>query len=227
MNISAKFWDALANNFDEQEGRYKHAHLKTVENAKKYLNASDLVLDYGCATGTTAIEVAGQVKAIQGIDLSPKMIAAAKRRAAEQKIQNVDFAQATIFDKRLEKEAFDVILAFGILHLLKDLLKAIQRINELLKPGGVFVSSTACMGDDKTIPTLMNRILFIPSRIGILPYLRFLKIPDLEHSITQGKFEIVETETLTFTASPPPGQTYIVARFIAAKKVAGNSGGNS
>ena len=217
MNISAMFWDRLANNFDEQEGRYKHAHIKTVENAKKYLNASDLVLDYGCATGTTAFELADQVKEIHGIDISSKMIAAAKRKAAERKIQNIDFTQATVFDKGLKKESFDVILAFGILHLLKDPPKAIQRINELLKPGGVFVSSTACMGDHETIPTLMNRILFIPSRIGILPYLRFLKIPDLEHSITQGKFQIVETETLTF--SPTSDRTFIVARFIAAKKV--------
>jgi ubiquinone/menaquinone biosynthesis C-methylase UbiE len=218
MNISAWFWDSLANSFDEQEGRYKHAHLKAVENAKKYLNASDLVLDYGCATGTTAFEIAGQVKAIRGIDISSKMIAAAKRRAAERQIQDVDFAQATIFDKRLKEEAFDVILALGILHLLKDPPKAIQRIYKLLKPGGRFVSSTACMGDDKTIPTVMNRILFIPSRIGIFPYLRFLEVPYLERSITQGKFQIVETETLTFSANPAPGQAYIVARFIAAKK---------
>jgi 2-polyprenyl-3-methyl-5-hydroxy-6-metoxy-1,4-benzoquinol methylase len=219
MNISAKFWDALANSFDEQEGRYKHAHIKTVENAKKYLNASDLVLDYGCATGTTAFELADQVKEIHGIDISSKMIAAAKRKAAERKIQNIDFTQATVFDKGLKKESFDVILAFGILHLLKDPPKAIQRINELLKPGGVFVSSTACMGDNETIPTVMNTILFIPGRIGIFPYFRFLKISELERSITHGGFQIVETETLTFTANPPPDQTYIVGRFIAAKKV--------
>lgn len=110
-----------------------------------------------------------------------------------------------------------MILAFSILHLLKDPPKAIHRINELLRPGGVCVSSTACMGDDKTIPTLMNSILFIPSRIGIFPYLRFLEISELEQSITQAKFQIVETETLLF--SPTSDPTYIIARFIAAKKV--------
>ena len=217
MNISAMFWDRLANNFDEQEGQYKHTHLKTVENVTKYLNANDLVLDYGCATGKTACEIAGQVKEVRGIDFSSKMIAAAKRNAAERKIQNTDFTQATIFDQRLKQESFDVILAFGILHLLKDPSQAIQRINKLLKPGGWFVSSTACMGDDETIPTVINNILFIPSRIGIFPYLRFLKISELEHSITHGKFQIVETETLTF--GPTDDQAYIIARFVAAKKV--------
>lgn len=225
MNISKIFWDMAAGNFDELEGRYRHTHLKTVENTKKYLHMSDLVLDYGCATGTTAVEIADQVKAIHGIDISCRMIEAAKRKVAEREIQNTSFMQATIFDKRLKKESFDVILAFGILHLLKDPLKAIQRINELLKPQGVFVSATACMGDDKTIPKVMNRILFIPGRTGIFPFLRFLEIPKLECLITNAKFRIVETETLTFSSTFD--ETYIIARFIAAKKIWGSPGENA
>jgi len=211
------FWDMLAKNFDEQSEGYKQVHIKTVENAKKYLNAGDLVLDYGCATGTTAIEIADHVKEIHGIDISSKMIDAARRKVAERKIQNIDFAQATIFDKRSTKESFDVVLALGILHLLKDPPKAIQRIYELLKPGGWFVSLTACMGEDKTIPTVINTILFIPSRIGIFPILRFLEVSKLEQSIIRGKFQIVETETLYF--DPTHDLPYIVARFIAARKV--------
>lgn len=207
----------LANHFDEQEGRYQNVHVKAVENTKKYLKARDVLLDYGCATGTTAIEIADRVKEIHGIDISPKMIEEAKRKTAERKIQNIDFVPATIFDQSLKKESYDVILAFGILHLLKNPSKVIQKINELLKPGGMFISSTACMGDDKTIPTVINMILFIPSRLGIFPYLQFLQISELEHSITHGKFQMIETETLTF--SPNSDQTYIIARFIAAKKV--------
>ena len=217
MNISEKFWDMLAKNFDEQSEGYKQVHIKTVENAKKYLNAGDLVLDYGCATGTTAIEIADHVKEIHGIDISSKMIDAARRKVAERKIQNIDFAQATIFDKRSTKESFDVVLALGILHLLKDPPKAIQRIYELLKPGGRFVSLTVCMGEDKTIPTVINSILFIPSRIGIFPILGFLEVPKLEQSIIRGKFQIVETETLYF--DPTHDRPYIVAHFIAAKKI--------
>jgi len=104
-------------------------------------------LDFGCATGIKTLELAGDVREIQGIDISPKMVAAAKRNAVKREVQNVNFAQATIFERRFEEEAFDVILAFGILHLLKNLPQALQRINELLKPGGWFISSTACIGD--------------------------------------------------------------------------------
>ena len=71
MNISAKFWDRLANNLDRQGESYKQVHIKNVENAKKYLSMSDRVLDYGCATGTAAFEIADQVQEIRGIDISP------------------------------------------------------------------------------------------------------------------------------------------------------------
>jgi 2-polyprenyl-3-methyl-5-hydroxy-6-metoxy-1,4-benzoquinol methylase len=216
MTITAIFWDVVAKRFDQQEARYPQVHTRNVENARKYLHTTDLVLDFGCATGEKALELAGHVKKIYGIDISSKMVAAAKRKAAERKIQNIDFVQATIFDGRLEKESFDVILAFGILHLLKDLPQSIRRIYDLLKPGGWFVSSTACMGDNEAIPTWINNLLFIPSRIGLLPTLRFLKISELEESITRARFQIVETETIPFNPNNNP--TYIVGRFITAKK---------
>jgi 2-polyprenyl-3-methyl-5-hydroxy-6-metoxy-1,4-benzoquinol methylase len=222
MGITSLFWDKLANRFDRQERGYKQAHIKTVENTKKYLKSSDHIIDYGCATGSTAFELADQVEHIQGIDYSSKMIEVAKRRTAELKIQNVDFTQTTIFDKGFEKGSFDVILAFGILHLLHNPRKAIQRINELLKPNGVFISSTACIGENKMIPILMNTIAFIPSLIGLLPSLRFPEIQKLEQTITLEKFQIIEAETLTF--GPTHNETYIVARFIAAKKIPVNSG---
>lgn len=216
MSITTKYWDWIANYFDEQEGSYKHLHIKVVEKAQKYLMMGDRVLDYGCATGTTTFEFAPQVKEILGIDFSPKMIEIAMMKASQQSIQNVDFWRATIFDPRLKESSFDVVLAFGILHLLKNPAKVIQRMYALLKPGGWFISSTACMGEVQTIPKMMNALLFIPGLIGIFPTLRFANIPKLEQAITRRNFQIVETETIPFDPAKTP--TYIVGHFIAAKK---------
>jgi 2-polyprenyl-3-methyl-5-hydroxy-6-metoxy-1,4-benzoquinol methylase len=58
---------------------------------------------------------------------------------------NVDFAQTNLFDERYTKESFDVILAFNILHFLEDHRQALQRITELLKPGGLCISLTPCL----------------------------------------------------------------------------------
>jgi 2-polyprenyl-3-methyl-5-hydroxy-6-metoxy-1,4-benzoquinol methylase len=204
-----KFWDRSASTYDGSEPSSDPTHIKTVEAAQKYLDVSDVVLDYGCATGTIALEIADHVKEVHGIDISSKMIEVAKRKAGERKVKNVDFAHATIFDERLKKEAFDVILAFNVLHLLEDPQKAVQRINELLKPGGLIISSTACMGENRA--SFMSVLLFLVMKIGIIPSLKFFTISELENAIAAiGNFQIVEAESLMRNPT---------SYFIVAKKI--------
>ena len=95
------------------------------------------------------------MKEIHAIDISSKMIEVAKRNASERNIENINYAQATIFDDRYQKESFNVILAFRILHMLEDIQAFIRRINELLRPGGTFISVSACMGDKKTLLSIL------------------------------------------------------------------------
>lgn len=212
MNKSEKFWDRTAKNFDNGESRFEPIHVKTIENSKKYLNENDTVLDYGCATGTKAFALAGHVKKIQSIDISSKMIEGAKSRAVEQNIENVDFLHATLFDERLGDESFDVVLAFNILHLLEDQKQALQRISNLLKPGGLFISNTPCL---KEKMAFLNRseltFALLLMKIGLLPdMLTSFKFSDLEELIAQARLQIVEGERTYFKIS---------GYFAVAKKV--------
>ncbi len=201
MNKTEKFWDRMSNQFDKQAGHFEQP---PVERSKKYINSSDIVLDYGCATGTTTIEFAGNVKKIHGIDFSSKMIEAAKRKAAVCKIENIDFTKTEIFDERFKKESFDVIVAFNILHLLEDTQKALQRINELLKPGGFIISVTACMGEKK----FLRILLFLLMKTGLVPNMKFFRISELEDSISCANFQIIEKESLNNS----PNEHFIVAK---------------
>ncbi len=201
MNKTEKFWDRIANQFDKQAG---HFEKPPVERSKKYMNAADVVLDYGCATGTTAIEIAANVKKIYCIDISSRMIDAAKRKADEFGIKNIDFVKSEIFDDRFKKESFDVILAYNILHLLEDPVSNLQRINELLKPGGLIISVTACMGEK----TLLRLLLFLLMKTGLVPNMKFFKTTDLEESISDANFQIVEKESLNNS----PQEHFIVAK---------------
>ncbi len=203
-----KFWDRTAGTYDGIEPSTDPTHIKSVEAAKKYLDVSDVVLDYGCATGTIALEIADRVKAVHGIDISSKMIGLAKRKAGEREVKNVDFAQATIFDERLKKESFDVILAFNVLHLLEDPQQAVHRIYELLKPGGTIISSTACMGENRA--SFMSVLLLLVMKIGIIPPLKFFTVSELEDAIAKGNFQIVEAESLTRNPT---------SYFVVAKKI--------
>jgi 2-polyprenyl-3-methyl-5-hydroxy-6-metoxy-1,4-benzoquinol methylase len=206
-----KFWDMVSYDFDNQakaeEKRGEQTHFKIVENTKKYLKDSDNVLDYGCATGTVALEIVNNVKEVHGIDISSKMIEAANKKAAEHNTGKLDFVQTPLFDDRLKRESFDVILAFNILHFSEDTPMVMQRIHELLKPGGMFFSATPCQGEKKSA---LGILLFLVTKMGIIPPMRFYKTSELEDFVTRGNFQIVETECLV----PNPTEFFLVARKI-------------
>ncbi|MGB3848953.1 MAG: class I SAM-dependent methyltransferase [Tunicatimonas sp.] len=211
MNKSKEFWNRASNNYDKTEERFKYIHSKSRKNTKKYLDKNNVVLDYGCGTGTTACEVANDVKEIYGIDISTKMIEISKGKAAEKNIENITFAEGSIFDVELKKESFDRILAFNMLHTIPNPKDVVQRIDELLKPNGLFISVTPCLGGKLSfLVGLQIRLVQIMCKIGIIPVpIRRLKSSDLDDLITNGNFQTVDTEQLYKGAS---------SYFIVAKK---------
>ena len=86
-NKAKGFWDTASKDYDKTEERFEYIHSKSRENTKKYLNSSDIVLDYGCGTGTTYCELANRVKEIHAVDISSKMIEIAKRKAVAVKLK--------------------------------------------------------------------------------------------------------------------------------------------
>jgi 2-polyprenyl-3-methyl-5-hydroxy-6-metoxy-1,4-benzoquinol methylase len=204
MDKSARFWDRVSRNTDERTKGYDPTADRILENTGKYLTQGDLVLDYACGTGTFACGVAGHVRQVTAIDISSGMLDRAKAKAGERGIANVQFVQSTLFDERYEPGSFDVILAFNILHLLQEAPQVTQRIHELLKPGGLLISSTPCLGG-KWAP--LNVLLLLLSKVGLVPHITPLKASDLESLIVNGGFEIVEAESLEHT---PPNH-FVVA----------------
>jgi 2-polyprenyl-3-methyl-5-hydroxy-6-metoxy-1,4-benzoquinol methylase len=207
MDKSEKFWNRMAGQFERRANNSKISENKTLIKTKKFLKASDIVLDYGCATGIFSIEIAGCVKKVHGLDFSSRMIEMANRKKDELKIENIDYAIGTIFDCRFEKESFDLLLASHILHLVEDAPKVIQRMNELLKPGGMVITATATMGETKSF---IKAIFSFLNKIGLVPRISYYKRKDVEDIITNGNFQIVEIESLNKNNTE---------YFIAAKKI--------
>lgn len=167
----------MAKNYDDEIGE------ETTAITKKYLKKTDTVLDFGCARGAYTIALASDVKEIHGIDISPKMIEIAKTKS-----KDIAFKVGTIFDI---DEEYDVVLAFNILHLLEDAEQVIAKIDTILKPGGRFISITACMKEN-----LLLRIAgFFLGLFGIV-YIKKFTISELKN-ILSSMFNIVETKNFS------------------------------
>ena len=206
MNKSERFWDKRALEYDRQDKKYELSSNKAVENTIDYLKNDNIVLDYGCGYGLITSKLAKSVKEIHGIDISPKMIEVAKRKADEHSFENIIYTQSTIFDDVLKEESFDVVVAYSLLHLLEDLQKSVERINNLLKPGGLFISDTVCMGEKKSA---LGFFLLLLSKIRLIPQVKKLKFSELEGLIANGGFQIIKAEDLHQTS---------LDYFIVAKK---------
>jgi ubiquinone/menaquinone biosynthesis C-methylase UbiE len=205
MDKAARFWDRVSRNTDKQTKGFDQTTQKILEKTGEYLDQGDVVLDYACGTGTFSCGIAGHVHQVMAIDISSGMLDRAKAKAGERGIENVHFVQSTIFDERLKPGSFDAILAYNILHLLQDAPQVTQRINDLLKSGGLFISSTPCLGG-KWTP--LNVFLQLLSKIGLVPYLTPFEPAELEDLVVGGGFQIVETESLEHT----PTNYFIVAK---------------
>ncbi|WP_448329697.1 class I SAM-dependent methyltransferase [Sulfitobacter sp. M13] len=212
MSKSEKFWDQAASNYDNTEEKFEFIHSRSRENTKRYLKDTDIVLDYGCGTGTTACEMSGLVKSVRAIDISTGMIKIAKEKAATGGVVNVDFEQADIFDEAFENGSFDVVLAFNMLHTVPDPERVLQRTVQLLKLGGLFISVTPCLGGKKSalvsLQILLVRALL---KVGVIPVpIRQLKSANLDDLMDDEKLQVIETEKIFKGAT---------SYFMVAKKV--------
>jgi SAM-dependent methyltransferase len=93
-------------------------------------------LDVGCGTGAFTRELAARCGHVTGLDLSPNMVAEARRRSAG--VANVDYAVADFMTEPLPAGTFDCITAVALLHHL-PLEAALSRFRDLLRPGGVLL----------------------------------------------------------------------------------------
>jgi len=68
------------------------------------------VLDIGCGSGVYGFAIAPRVRSVIGVDVSPKMIEAAERRAVVEGIDNVSFVTGDFLEAGLP-ESFDLVFA--------------------------------------------------------------------------------------------------------------------
>jgi SAM-dependent methyltransferase len=127
------------------------------------------VADLGCGVGmvtTLLAKLVGPTGQVVGVDFSGAQIAYA-REMLPPSLSNVSFIEASATETGLPHESFDLVYCRFLLIHLKEPMKALREMRNLLKPGGILV----CEDGDLTSagsepPSKLNAFSDLFGRLG-------------------------------------------------------------
>lgn len=112
--------------------------------AQAGLKAGERVLDLGSGGGIDALIAArlvGREGHVFGLDMTPEMVALARRNASEAGICNVEFLEGDIAHTPLPDASIDVVLSNCVINLCEDKPAVFREARRVLASGGRLVVS--------------------------------------------------------------------------------------
>ncbi len=205
MSQAQRWWDKIAEKYSNDPIADVESWEFKLSKIRESLTPESRMLEFGCGTGGTARQLADAAGTILATDISGEMLAIAKVRGAEAGIRNISYQRADFAELDAPEGGFDVVLGMSILHLLDDRQAAMDKAMKLLRPGGLFITSTACLLDGYWF---MVPILPIGQMFGAFPPVKAFSARKLKQEIVEAGFEI------TYDWRPKPGG----ALFVTARK---------
>ena len=150
------------------------------------------------------------MKKITAIDISEEMMLKAAEKAKEEGRENITFRQKDLLELDIEQESYDVVAAYNVLLYMKNQEKVLEKIYDILKPGGVFLSATDCLGRNLSKESVRK---FWKSKLHLMPYVSFDTPVGLMRKIQRKGFLVIEIVNLH--RNPP--NIFIVAQKIEKK----------
>lgn len=96
-----------------------------------------VVADLGCGTGAMTVDLAHNVKQVIGVDQSPAMLKAAKKRTAD--FPGVDLRKGDLAQLPIADEICDGVILSLVLTYVPDPASVLKEATRVLKPGGSLV----------------------------------------------------------------------------------------
>jgi len=187
MKPSKQFWDKIADKYARDPVSDPEIYQRKLDITREYLSVDMRVFEFGCGTGSTALYHAPAVAEIDAVDISENMIAIARRKAADQAIDNVNFREGDVETLSSGAEQYDVVMAHSILHLVKNRKHVLDTVYRVLKPGGVFITSTACLSD---FSFYIRAAIPVMQLLGKAPYVGYFTQKQLTGELAETGFSI-------------------------------------
>ena len=187
MDRDSEFWNKRADKYSQRPISDEVTYEKKLEKTREYFRPDMEVLEIGCGTGTTAIAHAPYVKHILATDFSTKMVEIGRGKARAAGIDNITFEALSADGLNVPDASVDAVMAHNLLHLLEDKEQVITDVHRMLKTGGVFVTSTACIGD---MMFLFRLVVPVGRSLRLFPRVKVFSAAELKASLENAGFEI-------------------------------------
>lgn len=188
MNTSEKFWNKKAEGYAKSPVSDEETYKRKLTETQSFLQPKMRVLEFGCGTGTTAIHHAPHVSHIDAIDISENMLNIGREKASNADIENITFTRSTLIEFNADAASLDVVLGLNVIHLLPDRQSVLIEVARILKPGGVFVSSTVCLGNSYL--RFIKPIVPLGKLLGVMPDVYMLTESELAGEVRDSGFSI-------------------------------------
>ena len=125
------------------------------------LSPGDGVLDVACGPGNFSrgfARTVGDGGLVVGVDVSQTMLARAVDETRAARVENVAYVRGNAQELPFVDKAFDAVCCFAALHLFEDPMRALDRMTDVLTPGGRIAIFTSVRGRSAPLRTVESLV---------------------------------------------------------------------
>jgi len=97
------------------------------------------LIDLGCGNGNVSLQFIDKVQELDFLDISDKMLDLVKEKISDSDLHKVNFFNCDLEEFKIDKK-YDIIIAYGLLMHVNSPLKSLEKIYEMLNPGGLLLT---------------------------------------------------------------------------------------
>lgn len=184
-------WNRFSGIYDVFMKKDIQAYRKITERIKGEIEKDLRVLEVATGTGEFALGIAANADSIDAMDLSPKMIDMAIRKAAKMGVTNIRFSVQNAYSLPYEAGNYDIVLIANTLHIMPQPEKALAEIKRVLKRNGKMIAPTFVHAGSKRAAVL-SRVM---SLTGFRAYHKWTEQSYCEFLVKNG-FHITSAELM-------------------------------
>ena len=188
----ARFWDRIAHKYAADPIADPAGYEATLKRVQSLLSVEYDVLEIGCGTGTIALRLAPFTRRLRATDVSTEMIAIAREKLAAALTPQLSFEVADADAPSVAPGSQDVVLAFSLLHLVDDLDYTLAVAAHALRPGGLLLAKTPCVGEMS--PLITGLALPLMRELGKAPQVLCFNAPELQAAMVRQGLELLAVE---------------------------------